>query len=275
MSRRIRLGTWAGLVAVGLATGCGALPGRRPATRAPHSSTSLLDTGPAAKVSRQETADVQFAIGRTNEEADQLDQAEAAYRAALSKSPKRGDIAGRLAIVLDRKGKLAEADEHFARALKLDPKNPDLLCDRGYSLYLRGKSVEAQTMLGAALALAPQHARSHTNLGLVLAGRGDTTGAMAEFARAGTDVADSRSNLALALALGGKLEDARDQYALALQAKPKSTTAAQGLQVATSVLQAGSNRPTDLPHLPDQSATAVVQAVPQADPALIPTSWQR
>ena len=275
MTRRIRHGCWAGLISVGLAGGCGILPTRRPATPPTHSSASLLETGPAARVTGKQTADIQFALGRTNEEADQLDGAESAYRSALSHGPKRGDVEARLAIVLDRKGKFAEADDHFARALKLDPQNPDLLCDRGYSFYLRDQKDEAEKALRAALALAPDHARSHTNLGLIRAAQGDSTGALAEFSRAGTDPADARANLALALALAGKVQDARDQYALALQAKPKSTAAAEGLRVANNVLKAGSTPPKDLPGQPVDSATALAQAKPRTDPALIPTSIQR
>ena len=275
MTRRMSFGCCAGLISVSLASGCGILPSRRPATPPPHSSTSLLDTGPTAKVTNKQAADVQFALGRTSEETDQLDGAEAAYRSALSKDPKRGDIEARLAIVLDRKGKLAEADEHFARALKHDPKNPDLLCDRGYSYYLRDNKAEAEKSLRAALALSPDHSRSHTNLALIRANQGDSAGALAEFSRAGTDPADARANLALALAMAGKMEDARDQYALALKAKPKSTAAAEGLRVANNVLKASSTSPTDLPHLPGEPVTAVVQANPPTDPALIPTSLRR
>ena len=275
MTRRICHGCWAGMIVVGLTSGCGILPSRKSATPPPHSSAGLLDTGPTAKVTGQQAADVQFALGRTNEEADQLDGAEAAYRSALTKNSKRGDVEARLAIVLDRKGKLAEADEHFAKALKLDPKNPDLLCDRGYSFHLRDNKVEAEKSLRAALALAPDHSRSHTNLGLIRATQGDSNGALAEFSRAGTDPADARANLALALALAGKVRDARDQYALALKAKPKSTAAAEGLRVANHVLKAGSTPEAELPHPPGDSRTAVAQAAPGTDPALIPTSLQR
>lgn len=278
MTRRIWGGCWAGLVAAGLAGGCGSLPER---TKPPHPSANLLDTGPAAKVTNEQAADVQFAVGRTNEENDQLDLAEAAYRSALGKNSRRGDIEARLAIVLDRKGTLDEADQHFARALKLAPKDPDLLCDRGYSFYLRGKTAEAEKALRAALALAPKHPRSHTNLGLVLAKKGDTGGAMAEFTRAGADPADARANLALTLALEGKTEAARDQYAEALRAKPTSAAAAGGLRVASNVLKAGQAKPGDLPRLPGEpsrptsNAAAIASSAPRADSAVLPTSFTR
>ena len=274
MARR-QIGIWAGLAAAGLIGGCGGLPSRKAEPPA-HASTSLLDTGPAHKVTAQETADVQFALGRSSEEADKLDDAEKAYTAALTKAPKRADIEARLAIVFDRKGKPAEADAHFERALKLAPKDPEILCDRGYCFYLRRKPAEAEQSLRAALAQAPKHPRSHTNLGLVLATRGESEAAVAEFTRAGTDPADSRSNLALALALDGKIEAARDQYAQALAAKPKSPTATEGLRVATVALKKAA-----LPALPGTPTPALAAgtpptpATPSIDPALIPTSYTR
>ncbi len=276
---RRQVSWWAGLVAVGVVGGCGGLPGRKPVPLSP-ASTSLLDSGPTHKVTGKEAADVQFAIGRSHEEADKLDEAAGAYRSALGKDPKRADVEARLAVVLDRKGEPDEADQHFEKALKLDPKNPDLLCDRGYGFYLRGKPTEAEKSLRSALALAPKHPRSHTNLALVLAARGDSDGAMTEFHRAGTDVADSRSNLALALALDGKVEAARDQYAQALAAKPGSKPATEGLRIAATVLNKKVVPPGDLPRLPG-AAGPVVATAPRAndplrvDPALIPSSMAR
>ena len=175
-----------------------------------------------------------------------------------------------------------EADGHFARAAKLDPKDPEYLVDRGYSLYLRGRHAEADRSLRAALALDPRHARAHTNLGLVLAARGEADAAVAEFGRAGTDPADSRANLALALALGGKVEAARDEYARALAAKPSSKPAAAGLRVASTALKAGATprpgaTPAGLPPLPGGPDAAVAVAAgtaPRVDPAVIATSYQ-
>ncbi len=280
MTGRQRIGFCLGLMAMGVVGGCGSFPGRKPA---PHASSALLDSGPSARVTSKQTADMRLAIGRTHEESGKLDEAEAAYRSALTKDPKRAEIEGRLAIVLDRKGAASEADAHFARALKLDPKNPDLLCDRGYSQYLRGRSDDAEKSFRAALALAPNHPRSHTNLGLVLAARGESDKAMAEFSRAGTDPADSRSNLALALALGGKVDAARDQYAQALKDKPKSQAASEGLRVASSVLKAGAAKPGNWPRLPGEpapaSALVATTSTPgtslRVDPAVVPTSMPR
>lgn len=276
MLGRRRIAGGAVLAAAGFLGGCGGLERHREPKA--HASASLLDSGPAAKVTGQQAADVQFAIGREHEEAGKLDAAEKAYRAALAKAPKRADVEGRLAIVLDQRGAAAEADEHFERALKLAPKDPEILCDRGYCLYLRGRADAAERSTRSALAVAPSHARAHTNLGLILAARDDTGAALAEFARAGLDHADARANLALALALGGRVEAARDQYAQALAAKPDLPAAAEGLRVASSILtKHPAGKPADLPGLPGDPAPAALAAGPatRVDPAVVPTSLGR
>ena len=277
MNRRTRAVCWWAVAGLGLHAGCGSLPGR---ATPPHPPASLFDTGPTPKVTKRGAADIQLALGRTHEEAERLDEAAAAYKSALGKDPKRADIEDRLAVVLDRKGDAAGADEHFARASKLDPGNADYLVDRGYGLYLRGKQPEAERALRAALALDPRHARGHTNLGLVLAARGDSDAAVAEFGRAGTDPADARSNLALALALGGKVEAARDEYARALAAKPTSKPASEGLRVASTALKAGATpkakaAPAGLPPLPGEQPATAVAAASRVDPAVVATSFAR
>jgi Tfp pilus assembly protein PilF len=254
---RIRTALPGMIVAFGLLGGC--------ASTAPkeHSSTTLLDSGPAPKVSSRQAADMQVALGRSMEGEGKFEEARPAYLAALKKDPKRADAEVRLAILDDRKGDHSGADKHFARALKLEPKNPEILCDRGYSLYLRRRWAEAETSLKQALALEPAHARSHANLGLVLARQGDSPGALAEFARAGCDPADARANLGLVLALEGRLEESRREYALALVAKPGSALAKEGLK-ASAVALSGRADP--------RAIAASGQPAPRSDPALQRTS---
>jgi len=215
-----------------LPAGCSLLPARPKE----HSSSALLDSGPGSRVTGRQAADVQYSIGRSHEEDGRPDQAEAAYLAAVAKDPRRADAEARLAVLADRKGDGAGSARHFERALRLAPKDPEILCDRGYGLYLRRRWPEAEASLRSALAVAPSHARSHNNLGLVLAAEGEKDAALAEFARAGLDASDARANLGLVLAMEGKLAESREQYALALRDKPGSHAANQGLRVAVAAL---------------------------------------
>lgn len=234
MPRRVfrRWALLASIAAPGLLGGCH-LPSARPKE---HASASLLDSGPSARVTGRQAADVRIAVGRSHEEGGKLAEAEASYIEALKKDPRRADAEARLAILADRKGDAAAADRHFARALKLAPRDPEILCDRGYSLYLRRRWAEAESSLDGALAASPGHARAHSNLALVLARRGENERALAEFARAGLDPSDARSNLALVLATEGRLEEARREYGLALAAKPGSAAAKEGLRASTVAL---------------------------------------
>lgn len=241
--------------AVGILAGCHqASPRHRE-----HASASLLDTGPGTRVDARKAADVQIAVGRSQEAERHFAEAEAAYLAALAKDPKRADAEVRLAILADRAGDDAKADRHLARALKLAPRDPEILCDRGYSLYLRRRWADAESSLKQALAVDPSHARSHSNLALVLARRGDVEPALAEFARAGCDPSDARANLGLVLAMEGRLDESKQQYALALAAKPGSAVAKEGLKASTVAL-ADAGRKRDL--------GAVAATARPADPAI-------
>ncbi len=238
--RRVTRGRILGCLVLALTatveTGCGHFRSQR----REHESSSLLSSGPVAKITKRQAADVEIALGRSLEETGNLSEAEATYRNALKKNPKRADAEQRLAILADERGDLKEAAKHFEQALKLDPKNPDILCDQGYSFYLQRRWSEAEMVLRRALACEPRHARSHTNLGLVLARQGDREAALAEFARAGCDPSDAQSNLALVLAMEGRLDDARQTYTAALAAKPGSETAREGLRAANVALAGGS-----------------------------------
>jgi len=249
----------AAIAALGLLGGCGQAP-TRPKE---HASAALLDSGASPKVTARQAADIQVAMGQSDEEQGKPDEAEAAYKEALRRDPKRADAEARLAILSDRKGDPAAADRHFARALKLAPKDPELLSDRGYGLYLRRRWADAESSLRKAIALSPAHARAHNNLGLVLARRGDPEGALAEFARAGSDPADARANLGLILALEGHLEEAGRQYKLALAAKPDSALAREGLKAATVALAGKADA---------RALVASGGAVPKLDPAVGRTS---
>jgi Tfp pilus assembly protein PilF len=251
---------WAGVAALGLLLGgCQDVDFRSKE----HASSTLLDSGPQPNLSKQQAADVHVALGRSHERQGLPEQARASYLEALKRDPKRADAEARLAILEDLKGDQASADRHFERALKLAPKDAEILCDRGYCLYLRRRWADAEASLKSALAADPSLARAHANLALVLARQGDDPGALAEFARAGIDPSDARTNLALVMATEGRLEDSKREYALALAAKPGSARAREGLKATTVALAGQANfraiAANDLPTLP-------------VDPALVRTS---
>ncbi len=199
-----------------------------------HDSARLLNPPAGAKVTNRQAADVQFSMGRSLEDSGSPNEAEAAYKKALENDPKRGDAHARLAILCDQKGDFEAASRHFAEAIRRAPKDPELLCDQGYHFYLQRRWAEAEASLNRAIALDKGHARSHTNLALVLARRGDTDAALAEFSRAGCDRSDAQANLGLVFALEGNRPEAERAYATALAAKPGSPSAREGMRALAS-----------------------------------------
>ena len=267
MLRRDRTRRLALTLALLAPAGCIPLPTR---AKPEHSSTSMLEAGPDGKVSARQAADVQFAIGRSHEEDGHLDQAESAYRATLARDPSRSDAQARLAIIAERRGDPAASAMRFDLALKIDPRNPEIHCDRGYSQYLRRRFKEAEASLRSALASDHSHARSHNNLGLVLAVRGDKEGAIAEFRRAGCDESDAMANLGLVMAMEGRYAEAREQYALAVRSKPASKAAVEGLRVAAAAMDDKLRPMAD----PARALASGTKAPAVADPAIRRASFE-
>src|SRR5262249_20473956 len=113
-------------------------------------------------------ADVQITLGRAAEQGGDLDQAMAAYRAALSRDKRRADAYARLAVLHDKQGKFRESAELYRKALEARPGDPDVYCDMGYSFYLQRRWAEAEMNLRQAVSLNPDHRRAHNNLALLL-----------------------------------------------------------------------------------------------------------
>jgi Tfp pilus assembly protein PilF len=209
-------------------------------------------------LSKRQVADVQLTLARSLEQRGEMEQALEAYEKAVEKDPRRATGYWRMAILLDQLGKFEESAAMFQEALKRDSKNPDLLCDYGYSLYLQRRWAESEERLRQAIALKPSHKRAHNHLGLILAQAEQSEAALAEFRKAGCDVAEARSNLALVMTLNHRWEEAREQYERALDANPDSATAQTGLENLEAVLakaepNAGHFRLTSLVRSADES----------------------
>lgn len=169
---------------------------------------------------------MQLALGRTAEQQEQWTRAAAIYRQLLAQDPKHPEAAHRLAILCDRQGDFEQSAQWFQRALKLKPGDPELFTDVGYSLASQGRLQEAEINLRQALAISPSHARAHNHLGVVLAKQGQIEQAIASFRRAHCSLAEAHTNVAVALAMAHRLEDAR-QHLLYAQSLPGAGPDAQ------------------------------------------------
>ncbi len=151
-------------------------------------------------------------MGRAAEQQGDLDQAMAAYRAALERDKGRADAYLRLAILHDKQGKFRESAELYRKALELKPGDPDIFCDMGYSFYLQRRWAEAEMNLRQSLAVNPEHRRAHNNLALLLVRDHRLGDALVEFRRGGSDPVQAHMNLAFALSVDQQWEPAQAEY---------------------------------------------------------------
>jgi Flp pilus assembly protein TadD len=185
---------------------------------------------PSRDISPEQKADVQMAIALSLERQGSLEQAINAYREVIRNDESRADAIHRLALLYDGQEDFETAEKFYRSALSLDPNNADLLCDWGYRCYLRRDFKQAEACLRKAISLRNGFARAHNNLGLLLGRTGRCDEALREFARGGCSEADARSNLAVALCLEGKSEEAQEQFELAVTGGSKSEAAQVGLR---------------------------------------------
>jgi Tfp pilus assembly protein PilF len=241
MQHSLRIGFGTLTLGLGIAWGSGC----QHAQPAVNQSAATVSAAPTnAKPTPRQVADVQMALGRSLERGGDLEQASAAYREVLKHDPSRVDAYARLAAVDACQGKFDEATEFFKKALAAQPGSANLYCDMGYTLYLQGRWDEARMNLRQALALQPDHERAHNNLGLVLARTGHSNEALLEFRKAGCGPADAQNNLAFALALEGRWEEAQTHYGRALAADPSSPAARKGLREVQELVARGNSAPS-------------------------------
>jgi Flp pilus assembly protein TadD len=212
---------------IGLA-GCQQVPSRPAAP-------SFLGLGSEPKgggttITPAQEADVEISLGRAAEQQGNLDQAMAAYRAALERDQRRADAYARLAVLNDKQGKFRESAELYRKALAVQPGDPDIFCDMGYSLYLQRRWAEAEMNLRQALAVNPEHNRAHNNLALLLVRDNRLDDALAEFRKAGSEPVQAHMNLAFALTVDQKWESARTEYLRALAIDPSCQVAKARLE---------------------------------------------
>lgn len=197
--------------------------------------SALAENVPMETITRHNEADMQIAMGRLAERRGSLDEAMKAYQSALTRDKTRSDAHHRLAVLLDRQGKFRESAELYRKALELDPGSADVYCDMGYSLYLQRRFDEAERNYKQAIVLSPDHARSRNNLALLMARTGRTGEALAEFQKGGSRPAQAHANVAFALSLDKRWDEARRHYELALQLDPTSPVTRSRLQELTTI----------------------------------------
>ena len=177
-----------------------------------------IDDPPAATLARAIAA----------HQAGRLDEAEAHYRAVLSRDARHPDALHMLALVHAQRGELDKAEQLIGRAIAIAPQNAAAHFNHG-NILLQGKRYAAAlTSYERTIARDPRHAGAHTNRGLVLDALGRPADAVASYDRA--IALDPSSPLALtnrgnALAKLGRLAEALASHDKALALAPDSAEA--------------------------------------------------
>lgn len=247
MTRRVAAVLGLGLLAGSAGSvGCKYLPSRP----APDPMQSALAGGGAAKpalligpdgggstITELPTKDALVAWLTTAHEMEKNDEAAAAielYLKARAAEPRLApDISRRLAVLYDRVEDFTKAQAEYDLALAAHPTDPELLADLGYSYYCRGDWPRAEQTLRQVVASHPDHKRAWMNLGLTLCATKRFEDGHQAFLKTGSE-AEARVNLAFALAVQGRTDDAKGQYRAALEMEP-------GMKIARDALAALEN----------------------------------
>lgn len=132
-------------------------------------------------------------------------------------------------------GRLDDATAAYRAAIRLDPNFAEAHNNLGSVLGRQGRSDEAILELSKALELDPKLAAAHNNLAILFATRGQTENAAGQFAevlRLDPRDAGAHFNLGLLLARQGKLEEAIAHYEEALKIQPDNQDARRALEHA-------------------------------------------
>ncbi|MGE5584453.1 MAG: tetratricopeptide repeat protein [Bacillota bacterium] len=113
-----------------------------------------------------------------------LDDAQAAFEAAIALDPENAQARNKLGVVLAHKGRLDEARVRFEEALALNPRFAAAMSNLG-NIYKEKKMLDrAVEFYKMALSVEPDHATAHHNLGVVYRQMGMIDRAVSHFKQA-------------------------------------------------------------------------------------------
>jgi tetratricopeptide (TPR) repeat protein len=110
---------------------------------------------------------------RYDENEQTFEDAERAYKKALSLDPTLSNALTNLGNLEYRRGELAEAEGYYRHALQCDPEQPEALYNLGFLHFERDEVDEAIVHFQLALQSDPSFADAHFNLAMALEERGD------------------------------------------------------------------------------------------------------
>lgn len=171
----------------------------------------------------QTSADQLIADAGNHHAAGRLNEAEAAYRAALAREPGRIETRAGLGILLSQLGSHAEALELLPHELVIRAGLPLLLVARGASLLATGSPEAAVECLQRAVQLEPASHEAHNTLGCALLAQKrylESVNALRRAIQLHPGYAEAYFNLGLTLYAAGMSQEAADIYRRAAQLRP-------------------------------------------------------
>jgi tetratricopeptide (TPR) repeat protein len=120
---------------------------------------------------------------RYDEDEETYEQAEQAYRKALSLDPTLSNALTNLGNLEYRRDQPVAAEQYYRRALAEDPEQPEALYNLGFLHFERDEVDEAIELFRSALASDPSFADAHFNLAMALEERGDRAEARSHWRR--------------------------------------------------------------------------------------------
>lgn len=169
------------------------------------------------------TVENHYYLGVTYQLLGRLKDAAGAYLRALELDPQDLRSNMNLGLVYLSLGQVDDSVLYLERATRIDPSSADAWANLGVALDVRGSSVLAESTYRKALELDSTSPATLMNLGSNLIAQGKSAEAIAimEEALKRSDTPFARKRYGDALALGGRLDQALQQYDAALQGNPR------------------------------------------------------
>jgi len=149
-------------------------------------------------------------LARALKSRGRLDEAIAAYRAALKIKPDFAVVHNNLGVALRAAGEPREARVAFSAAIKIKPDFAEAHNNLGNLLVAAGRYDDAIAACRQAVALRPRYSDALNNLGTALAAKGSTAEAVSAYGQAidaNPALTEAWNNLGIALCEIGRLED--------------------------------------------------------------------
>ena len=179
-------------------------------------------------------------LGNLLKDTGRLDEARAAYEAALAVRPDFAMAHSNLGIVHKRQNRLDDAIRAYRRALECDPTYAGAYFNLALAFEQRGDLDQAAAAFRSYLTLRPNHAEAHLNLGRILMIRRELAPAAESFEAAlalRPDLADAHLFLAQVRGDQGRLDEAIMHCSRVLEINPHDVDA----RTLLAALQAARN----------------------------------